>query len=261
MKLHLEKKNPHVRDDRIKFYNPTHTYIIDGSCDDVISSTTIIHKYFGKFDADGIANNIVRSSKWRNDPSYKYYKMSASAIKKMWRDSGKEASELGTKMHEKIEYFYNDNEVDLLEDEKEFEYFLNFYEDHQDLQIYRTEWVVFISELKIAGSIDAVFINDDGTLSLKDWKRAKQIDFKSYGNKTAIAPFEHLPDCNYSQYSLQLNLYRRILEDYYGFKVKDMELVVCYPSNNNYIKYPVERMDREIDLLFEERRKYLEKKL
>jgi len=173
--LHLQVKNKHTRDKRIRFVEPTHTYFIDGDSRNVISSTTIIHKYFGKFDADGIAGNIVKSRKWNTDPSYKYYKMSKSAIKKMWNDSGKEASTLGTAMHEKIELFYNDNEVELLEDEKEFEYFLNFYEDHKELEIFRTEWCVFAEDLKISGSIDATFINSDGTLSLMDWKRGNQV--------------------------------------------------------------------------------------
>lgn len=259
MKLHLHIKNKHERDMRVRFEDPTHTYYIDGDSKDIISSTTVIKKYFPDFDADSIVKNIVGSYKWKNDEEYKYYQMSAESIKKQWKDSGDKASKLGTLMHEKIEYFYNDNEVDLLEDEKEFEYFLNFYEDHQDMEIYRTEWVVYIDELKIAGSIDATFINEDGTLSLYDWKRSKEIKFDSFGDKTALKPFEHLPDCNFSKYSLQLNLYRRIIEDYYNFQVKDMHLVIFYPQNNNYIKLPVTKMDKEIDIIFKERKKYISK--
>jgi len=258
MKLHLHITNLCEEDKRINFYDPTHTYYIDGDSTDVISSTTIIYKYFGKFDADKIVQKIVDSEKWNNDSTYKYYQKTATDIKKEWEDSGKEASALGTKMHEKIEYFYNDNEIEVEEGEDEFEFFLNFYQDNQDLEIFRTEWCVFIKELKIAGSIDAVFINEDGTLSIKDWKRSKAINFKAFGDKCANYPLHHLPDTNYSQYSLQLNLYRRILEDYYGHKVKDMELVVCHPNNKNYLQIPVQRMDREIDLIFEDRKKYLQ---
>jgi len=258
-KLHLHKKNRHKRDKRVRFIELGHQYFIDGDCTNIVSSTSLIHKYFGAFDAEGIANNIAKSAKCKNDKSYKYYQMSADEIKEMWNKSGKEASNLGTIMHEKIEYFYNDNEVELLENEKEFEYFLNFYEDHQDLQIYRTEWVVFVEDLRLCGSIDATFINEDGTLSLMDWKRSKEIKFDSFDSKTAKVPLHHLPDCNYSQYSLQLNLYRRILEDYYGKTVKDMHLVVCHPNNRNYIKIPVRKMDKEIDIIFKQREDYMKK--
>lgn len=259
-KLHLHKKNKHIRDKRVRFIGQGHQYFIDGDCSEIISSTSLIYHYFGSFDADKVAQNIVKSVKWKTDKSYKYYKKSADEIKQMWKDSGKEASSLGTIMHEKIEYFYNDNEVDLLENEKEFEHFLSFYEDHEELQIYRTEWVVFIEELRLCGSIDATFQNEDGTLSLIDWKRSKEIKFDSFGSKTAKAPLHHLPECNYSQYSLQLNLYRRILEDYYEKTVKDMNIVVCHPDNENYIKIPVRNMDKEIDIIFQDRREYLKNK-
>lgn len=257
MKLSLDKTNQHPRDQRIVFVDPGHKYFIDGDGENIISSTAAIHKYFEPFDAYRIAKNIVKSKKWKEDPSYKYYKMTEDDIKKMWDESGREASELGTRMHEKIEYFYNDNEVDVLEDEKEFEYFLDFYEDHKHLNIYRTEWYIFADDLRIAGSIDATFINNDGTLTLMDWKRSKEIKFNSFNNKKARDPLGHLPDCNYSQYSLQLNLYRRILQDYYDFTVTDMYLVVCHPNNKGYIKIPVTIMDTEIDLILEERRQYI----
>jgi len=43
-------------------------------------------------------------------------------------------------------------------------------------------------------------------------------------------PLEHLPDCNYFHYCLQLNLYKYILESEYGMTVSAMYLGVVHPQ-------------------------------
>jgi hypothetical protein len=136
---------------------------------------------------------------------------------------------------------------------------LDFYEEHKEMEIYRTEWLIYADE-RITGSVDAVFINPDGTLTIMDWKRSKEIRKTPFsGNKKGKAPFDHLPDCNYYHYCLQLNLYRNIIQTYYGFKVKDMYLCIFHPENpdGKYIKIEVPAMQREADLLFEQRRRFL----
>jgi hypothetical protein len=88
-----------------------------------------------------------------------------------------------------------------------------------------------------------LFQNEDGTLSIYDWKFAKEIQTHSYGKK-GLSPVEHLNDCNTVHYALQLNLYREILERKYGYVIQDMNLVFMHRDlGDTYIKYPVERMD------------------
>ena len=249
--------NKHSLDDRVKFRDEGHVYWIDGSSKDLISSTTFIHSFFDDFNSDQIIKNILKSDKYKNDPSYKYYGMSYLEIKNQWLENGRLASEAGTAMHADIENFYNDLEVE--NDSLEFKQFLNFYQDHSDLEIYRTEWMIFSDLLKITGSVDAVFKNSDGTITIGDWKRSKEISMSSFGNKKGKFPFEHLADCNYYHYSLQLNLYRIILETFYGQKVKDMFLVVCHPDNKDdkYIKIPVKLMEKEASYLLDFRRQQI----
>lgn len=245
----LKVINHHPNDDRISFQELGHKYFIDGDNTNTISCTTYIHSFFNEFESDKIINNIIGSSKWKTDNTYKYYQMSKKDIKKQWNANSKLSCNLGTKMHLMIENFYNDKEIEITDNDKDFEIFLDFYNDHKHLQIYRTEWIIFADDLRITGSIDAVFINKDGSLTLGDWKRSKQINFTSYNNQTGKPPFEHLSDCNYNHYSLQLNLYRIILEKYYGFTVKDMFLGVFHPDNDKYIKIDIQRMDKEAELL------------
>ena len=151
----------------------------------------------------------------------------------MWAKNGELASGSGTNMHNDIERYYNDIPVE--NDSIEFGYFKQFVADYPDLKPYRTEWMVYYEELKLSGSIDMVFENPDGTLSIYDWKRCKKITRINTFNKFSITPFiSHLPDSNFWHYSLQLNAYKMILETKYDKVVKDLYLVRLHPDSTNY---------------------------
>ena len=79
----------------------------------------------------------------------------------------------------------------------------------------------------------------------------------SYG-QTAITPcIKHLPDTNFWHYSLQLNVYKRILEVKYGKKVTALYLVCLHPSSGykTYDRISVPILEKEIDDLFDVRKK------
>lgn len=254
----LSVKNKHPFDSMIKFQEEGHKYWINGDDTDLVSCTTYIHNFFSHFDSDKCIANIMNSFDYRNNSSYKYYKMTKKQIEDMWEENRKNASEEGTKLHANIEYFYNGLNVE--NDSPEFKQFLDFFNDHKHLEIYRTEWCIFSEIFKITGSIDAVFKNSDGTYTIGDWKRCKKIDMYPFNeNDRGKFPFQHLPDCNFYHYSLQLNLYRVILENFYGLNIKDMFLVVCHPDNKNnkYIKINIKRMDKEGEYLLRFRRRQL----
>ncbi len=85
--------------------------------------------------------------------------------------------------------------------------------------------------------------NEDNTLSIYDWKFSKEIQTHSYGKK-GLGAASDLNDCNTTHYSLQLNLYREILEKKYGYTIRDMVLVFMHRDlYDSYVKYPVSRMD------------------
>jgi len=250
----LSKINKHPLDTRIKFKDKGHKYWIDNNDTDIVSTTSFIHNFFNDFDDDSVAKNIVNSKKYK-DPEYKYYKMTIEEIKQLWGENGEESRNEGTKLHKDIENFYNKIKDKI--ESSEFHQFEDFYNDHKHLKMYRTEWFIFADIFRITGSIDAVFINDDGTLTLGDWKRSKEI--KEYSEQNCKWPLEYIPDCNYYHYSLQLNLYKTILEKFYKQRVKNMFLIVMHPKNKNekYIKIDVECMDKEIDIMLQTRKNEL----
>lgn len=253
---YLKEKNPHPRDDRILFDEPTHTYTIDGDSN-YMSVTTFNHKLFEEFDADKIIANMRKSRNWVNS---KYYGQTDAEIKALWDANRDNAAQAGTKMHYDIECYYNEcpNENDSIE----YQYFMNFRDAFPELKAYRTEWTVFHEELKLAGSIDMVFENEQGDLLIYDWKRSKEIVKTSTWNKFSNnETISHIPDTNYWHYCLQLNTYKAILEAKYDKKVVGLYLVCLHPDNknNNFQRIKVVDLQDEVKDLFDYRLKSLEK--
>ena len=242
---YLANLNPHERDSHILFDEGPHVYTIDGDSD-FMSVTTWNHSHFPHFDADKIITNMMNSKKWSQS---KYYGQTRQEIKAGWNKNGQEASKAGTKMHYDIECFYNDEDVEVEEDCVEWKYFEKFEEEiGQNLEPYRTEWMIWDKELKFAGSIDMIFRNPDGTLLIYDWKRCKNIKKDNRWQGAVTDCISHLPDTNYWHYSLQLNTYKYLLEKNYGETVVGMYLVCLHPNNANksYIKIEVPDLGDEI---------------
>ena len=271
----LQTRFSHPRDQFIKFYNRGHKYeIVTDPKSKYTSVTTWNHTHFPKFDADAIIQNIFKSKSW--GPEHKYWGQTAEQIKASWKSNGEAVSGAGTNLHEQIECFMNDKRLefeytqtdlyenyksefmDKMDEQKDWEYFINFVKDHPELKPYRTEWMIYDEDLKLAGSIDMVYENTDGTLSIYDWKRSKEITKTNNWNKFAINPLiEHLPDTNFWHYSLQLNTYKAILERKYGKEVTKLCLVRLHPNaeQESYELLEVPILTKEIYDLFEEREK------
>ena len=277
----LETKNPHPRDAYIHFEEESHTYTIDLTPPDkpYTSVTTWIHTLFPHFDADKIIDRMMRSKRWTLSP---YYGQTKEEIKKGWEKNRDEAASNGTKMHFQIECFYNlesNEQRDLIDacesfDSRdaelsiiplEFSYFLEY--EHQrlnkeifpeyDLVPYRTEWTIFDESLFIAGSVDMIYeCRRTGHLVIVDWKRSKEIKKTNGWENASIDCISHLPNSNFWHYSLQLNMYKYILEKQYEKKVVGL-CVVCLHPNNGYLRYNVPILDEEIKSLIEYRKSLL----
>jgi hypothetical protein len=142
----------------------------------------------------------------------------------------------------------------------EWRYFIEFVRDFPELKPFRTEWLIYDDDVKISGSIDMVYENADGTLSIYDWKRCKNITRINNFNKFALPPqICHLPDSNFWHYALQLNTYKAILEKKYGKIIKDLFLVRLHPDaeEKTYELIKLPDLSTEIKELFEERKKQI----
>jgi hypothetical protein len=274
MSLTLQINNREIRDNHIRFYAHGHKYeIITDLRSRYTSVTTWNKSLFPKFDADAVIANIMRGKNW--NPQNKYWGQTPDQIKASWFSSGASVADAGTNLHEQIERFMNNTELpagythrqllehyrsreDLVVRGPEWQFFLKFVEENPDLKPYRTEWMIYHEDAKIAGSIDMIYENPDGTLSIYDWKRSKDITSENTWNKFALNPLvAHIPDTNFWHYALQLNTYKYILEEKYGKIIRELNLVRIHPDHpaKTYDLIPVPTLSKELDELFSELKK------
>ena len=162
----------------------------------------------------------------------------------------------GTKMHNAIELYYNQVPgvkkasawEGLLDECNQFDEFIAFQEATGLVPI-RTEWYIYDEDTRIAGYIDMLFMNSKGGYEIYDWKRVKEI------KKTGFTPLKHsalchLGDCNYWHYTIQLNLYKYILETKYDMKIDGMYLVEFYPGKKLQ-RHECPSLEAELNELFD----------
>lgn len=154
-----------------------------------------------------------------------------------WDMKGAYARLLGTEVHSVMEHLWKEDENEpnyeamreydgMIED---FKYRKSICEDlySKMKQIYvpiANEIIVNDPALGLAGTIDFVAYNKrTDTVDILDWKTSKQFAIKS-GKTTMKAPFDHFPNTNVSEYSLQLSLYKYIVEKYTDLKIGELRL-------------------------------------
>ncbi len=206
-------KAKHPRGWSIEFFEDTHKYIsdIDGQEVTYVSGTQFIHKFFKPFDADG---EIARRCAAKEG-------CTVEEIKAKWAQAGRDASALGTKVHECCEDIENgksDRELRNTPSNLQEELMMSnavkmakkFY---NGLDILGIEKIVFSPALRVAGTIDLFARSKkDGSYLIIDWKTNKSIDIEDKWGKFALPPISHLHDTNYVTYSCQLSLYEYILK-------------------------------------------------
>ena len=208
------------------------------------SVTEFIYLFFRKFDQEKIAQKLTTEHT-------KYMHMSVEELIEQWS----KGAERGTIVHNELELFINEGV------EPKHKLATTGWEWIKDKQknpdnIFHSEVIVFSKKLKIAGTIDLLIHNKKSdTYHLLDWKTNKRIDERSFGGKKGILnSTEHLDDCNFNHYSLQLSFYRYILENHYGLKV-DKQLLFHLKENNykiydiNYHENDLVNMLKEKELL------------
>lgn len=208
---------------KLKFKKKTHTYTYEGK--ELISVTTFISKFFPEFNAKEIARklNKMRNTKW--------YKMGIRKILAQW----KEQADSGTKTHEEIELYLNDPDAyaklpKLDKRASQGIAYLHQYMRKLNKPYDYPELKVFSKELGLAGTIDLAILHtlDNGELviDLIDWKTSeKDLDVTRGFLEHPLFKDLGLPNSKLVRYSLQLNLYKLIIEAMYPFKVNKMQVV------------------------------------
>lgn len=116
------------------------------------------------------------------------------------------------------------------------------------------EWVIGDSDLGIGGTVDCVIANGD-TLHILDWKTGKFSTENRF--QKCLMPFNDLDDCEYVNYSLQLSLYRLIVERNTDYKLGAGYIVHLMPDGMFWVHPALDLRGRLIEWLTTDSKKEL----
>lgn len=195
------------------------------------SVTQLIDKYSVKFDSDYWA---TKKAKDRN--------VEKEVILKEWEYKGTFAANCGTQFHAYMENKISGKHYNpyVLSEEGNARVKVlceigdNFLSQckHKLIPI-KSEVIVGI-ENKIAGQVDQLFYNTASEeFEIWDWKTNKDISTHAFKGQRMFPPFTVMEDCAYSHYSLQLQIYKFILQKY-GARIGNCYFVHFSDSKKEY---------------------------
>ena len=207
----MKTKKPIV-DNQISLIEETHQYVLETYPGmNFQSVTTVVGSFFEPFDAKKIATNLC-------DTHPKYKNIKPEQLIHEWQA----ASNHGSKVHKEIELSIKENLTPSEPKATAALKWLDKYCKKSDIDIF-TEIIVYSKKLKIAGTIDILaYDKTDDVYEIIDWKTSKKIKTRSFKNKRGNHPVTAtIMDCNFNHYALQLSMYRYLLENHYGIKVRN----------------------------------------
>ena len=259
-----------------KYYskdNPEQTFV---------SVTTLIHQYTQEFDhsfwsAYKALEKLLPKDKWAiekksllntkkfdkvllelHDISENDFNREQQAILDTWDEENRKSCERGTKIHAELENsFYNkkkDIDISKYHIGGKFECKKDYYILDIENGVYPEYLISRVSEdgkLRIAGQID-LLVKKGNKITIGDWKTNKKIDIKSFfdsKSKTSAKmkyPLNHLDDCNYNHYTLQLSTYAWMIQKLNPeFEIEDLVLV-HFDHNDNMTVYHLPYLKEEV---------------
>jgi len=221
----------------IIYHDEPHKYYVNGK--ELISVTTLIHKYKEDFKEDYWAEYKANQ-----------FGVTKEHVKRVWKFINKKGTLKGSLIHDYTEnlfqnkvFKYPKNEIFnefgfdpiLIEYEITKNHVDNFYNDSKNKLIpIRMEMVLYDLESSISGMLDSLFYNVKAKeYQIWDNKTNKKLTLFNEYNKLKD-DLCLLDECDLEIYSLQLQLYKYILEKNTGIKLGKSYIVWFSHNNDNY---------------------------
>lgn len=180
-----------------------------------------------------------------------------SEIQKEWTDTNVWGTTKGTGVHDYIEYSkfhredYQHSDKYLNTYRKEWPILKSqvdaFFEDHPHLVWLGSEIRIADDNVFISGTVDGLFWNTiTRQLEIWDWKTNKKFTTKNFFDNLKY-PFSNYDDCDEVKYSIQLGLYKYIIEKNTNLKLGDSTIVWFFEGNDSYRKIKTKRLSEEIN--------------
>jgi hypothetical protein len=240
----------------ITFYDEPHKYFLNSK--ELISVTTLIHKYQEEFQEDY----------WSNYKSEQFH-ISQKEILRAWNFINKKGIIKGSAIHDYAQNLFENKKFeyprDIIVNEFGFDPVINeynitkkhvdkFYNDvHGKLIPIRTEMIVYDKESLIGGMLDILFYNIKAKeFQIWDNKTNKDFTFEMK-SRHLLNELYVLEDCDLELYSLQLGLYKYIIEK--NISIKLGKSYIIWFSHNNSTYQIIEAKDRSyyVDIIVKNR--------
>lgn len=212
----------------------------------LISATTLVSRLKPDFDKEGISKRVAEREG-----------ISQEEVLRQWEKKGEFGRDRGTRLHTYIEDLMdgkidpitrgiNDKIPAMEAFDKVWEKLASKFKAQMKYQ----EIVVGDRQLCVAGRVDAIFeldVKTDKSLHIFDWKTGKFRIDNQY--EKLLSPFDDLDNCELNAYSIQLSLYKLIIEKNTDIKLGESYLVHLRDDGDYMIHRAKNFKDRLYDWL------------
>lgn len=245
----------------VVYYDVPHKYYLGDK--ELVSATTLIHKYQQPFDGEY----------WSKMKAFEFG-LTTREVLNCWKFINVKGTMKGSIIHDYTENLFLNKVFNYPKDQiiKEFgfdpiwnEYLMTknhvdeFKKDSNDKLIpIRTELIVYDKDSLVGGMMDMIFYNVKACeYQVFDWKTNKDITFENKYQKLSGC-LSDLDDCDFNIYSLQLSLYKYIIEKHTGIKLGKSYIIWFSHNNENYKIIETKDLSNYIDLIFKIRIKEIQ---
>jgi ATP-dependent exoDNAse (exonuclease V) beta subunit len=180
-----------------------------------ISVTSLVSNFKKPFDSKSVSQKVSKNKK------SKWFGLTPERIQELWESEANRATSLGT-------FYHNQRESDICS-------LASIQKEGTPIPVYKPieegglkkapaqrltdgiypEHMVYLKSAGICGQSDLVEVIN-GKVNIIDYKTNKEIKTESFRNWEGIpdkllTPLNHLEDCNFNHYSLQLSIYMYII--------------------------------------------------
>lgn len=246
----------------IVFIEHDHTYEIDGKKANC-SVTKLLSKYTKPFDSDKMASIVAQKQG-----------IDVSEVINLWDFKKDYANYKGTEFHKYVENFLSrkKTKIDLaslnlffknpkrkdfknyscvenyyLEFAKTIKNFNEFYSWYsKNYFLVKSEFVVGDKRANIAGTMDNLSFNiKKKEFEIFDYKTNSKFKMDNEYGEKLLPPFDHLENCEYHKYSLQLSLYKLIIERNTKYDIGDCHIL--WFGGDSYKRIPILDLKEEAE--------------
>jgi len=193
------------------------------------------------------------SEKFEDTPAYA---RASDETRAQWKEKGRAAANHGTVIHNALELYSQTGQI-LAENAHMADAIKSITAEYKDYHQNHDEMCLYNDHYKLAGTADKICVlsnRKDSEVDIADFKTnvSKGIQFHSDYKKRMYAPIDHLQDCNFVKYSLQLSIYAYFFEELTGRKVRKLWIHFIPPHDfTQHYKIPVIYMKNDVRLLLE----------